>query len=207
MEERVDLNEEAGKENERTLAKLSPAEEATSKDEIEIEKFLQAQKSKNTQYKTKSDLNVWKKFCESLKESRALENIPAKELDLLLPKCFNSVRKQDGTEYEPCTLSGFQRSFQRHLHEKGSLINILKDNEFSKSREVLAAKRKNLVRQGKGNHPNATRELTEAEEDALFENGQFSVQDPKSLQRALWWFLSLHFGWRARDESRKLCWG
>ena len=50
-------------------------------------------------------------------------------------------------------------------------------------------------------------ELTEAEEDALFENYQFGVQDPKSLQRALWWFLSHHFGWRARDESRKLCWG
>ena len=60
--------------------------------------------------------------------------------------------------------------FQRHLHEKGSLINILKDNEFSKSREALSAKRKNLVRQGKGNRPNATRELTEAEEDALFKN-------------------------------------
>jgi len=93
------------------------------------------------------------------------------------------------------------------LREKGSLINILKDKEFSKSREVPAAKRKNLVRQGKGNCPNATRELTEAEEDALFENSQFGVQDPKSLQRVLWWFLSPHFGLRARDESRKLCWG
>ena len=51
------------------------------------------------------------------------------------------------------------------------------------------------------------RELTEAEEDELFAKGHFGVQDPKSLQRALWWFLSLHFGWRARDESRKLCWG
>jgi len=28
-----------------------------------------------------------------------------------------------------------------------------------------------------------------------------------SLQRALWWFLSLHFCLRTRDESRKLCWG
>ena len=36
---------------------------STIKDEVEIEKFLQAQKSKNTQYKTKSDLNAWKKFC------------------------------------------------------------------------------------------------------------------------------------------------
>ena len=186
MEEPVALNVEGGRKNEQTLANLSPAEKATSKDEVEIEKFLPAQKSKNTQYKTKSDLNVWKKFCESIKESRATENIPASELDLLLSKFFISVRKRDGTENEPCTLSGFQRIFQRHLHEEGSLINILKGNEFSKSREILAAKRKNLVRQGKGNRPNATRELTEAEEDALLENGQFGVQDPKSLQRALW---------------------
>ena len=108
MRESAGLYEEAGKENEQTLANLSLAEEATSKDEVEIEKFLQEQKSKNTQYKTKSDLNAWKKFCESLKESRAIENIPANELDLLLSKFFISVRKQNGTEYEPGTLSGFQ---------------------------------------------------------------------------------------------------
>ena len=48
MEESVDLHEEASKENEQTLANLSPAEEATSKDEVEIEKFLLEQKSKNT---------------------------------------------------------------------------------------------------------------------------------------------------------------
>ena len=79
MEESVDLHEEAGKENEQTLANLSLAKEATnsSNDEVEMEKYLQEQKSKNTQYKTKSDLNAWKKFCESLKESRAIENIPA----------------------------------------------------------------------------------------------------------------------------------
>ena len=41
MEESVDLHEEAGKENEQTVANLSPAEEAISKDEVEIENFLQ----------------------------------------------------------------------------------------------------------------------------------------------------------------------
>ena len=49
MVESVDLHDEAGKENKQTLANLSPAEEATSKHEVEIEKFLQEQKSKNTQ--------------------------------------------------------------------------------------------------------------------------------------------------------------
>ena len=73
MEESVDLHEEAGKENEQTLANLSPAEEATSKDEVKIEKFLQEQKSKNTQYKTKSDLNAWEKFVSRWKSLEQLK--------------------------------------------------------------------------------------------------------------------------------------
>ena len=54
----------------------------------------------HTQYKTKSDLNAWKTFCESLKESSAIEDIPTNELDLL-SKFFISVRKQIETKYEP----------------------------------------------------------------------------------------------------------
>ena len=55
MEESVDLHEEAGKENEQTLANLSPAEEATSKDELGRGwKILKEHNSKNTQYKTKA---------------------------------------------------------------------------------------------------------------------------------------------------------
>ena len=45
-------------EKEQTLANLRLAEEATSKDEVEIEKILLEQKSENTQYKTKSDLKT-----------------------------------------------------------------------------------------------------------------------------------------------------
>ena len=40
----MDFHKEAGKVNEQTLANLSLAEEAKSKDEVEIEKFLQEQK-------------------------------------------------------------------------------------------------------------------------------------------------------------------
>ena len=48
MDEPVVLNKEAGKENEQMLANLKPAAEATSKGEVKTDKFLQAQKSKNT---------------------------------------------------------------------------------------------------------------------------------------------------------------
>ena len=74
MEESVDLHEEASKENKQTVPiKLSPAEEQQSKDEVEIEKFLQEQKSKHSvQDLERFVMNAWKKFCESLKESRAI---------------------------------------------------------------------------------------------------------------------------------------
>ena len=98
MQESLDLHDEAGKENEQTLANLGPAKQATSKD---------------AQYNNKSDLNTWKTLCESLKESRAIENIPANELDLLLSKFF--IHKQNGTEYEPGTLKRLPAKFSTLL--------------------------------------------------------------------------------------------
>ena len=116
-------------------------------------------------------------------------------------------RKINSEEYEPSTLTGLQRSIQRFLSDSGSMMNILKDDEFAFSRKVLEAKRKNLVVKGKGNHPNATRSLTEEEEEKLFQSGTFSAENPIALQRTMWWILSLNFGFRACDKSCKLCWG
>ena len=76
---------------------------------------------------------------------------------------------------------------------------------FQWSRDALPVKRKELVAQGRGNKPNACREVTLEEENK--QSGQFGCQEPLALQLTLWWFLSLHFGLRARDESKKLCWG
>ncbi|XP_068723969.1 uncharacterized protein [Montipora capricornis] len=118
------------------------------------------------------------------------------------------AKKKDGGPYEPSTLTSFQRSLQRYLKGKGSKLNILKDKEFSKSREVLLAKKKQLVeKSAKGNRPRAAREITEEEEDFLFTSGEFGDHNSEALQRTVWWLLSMQFGFRAREESRKLKWG
>ena len=64
-----------------------------------------------------------------------------------------------------------------------------------------------MQQHAKGNRPQACRELTITEEDQLFQLGLFGKHEPKVLQRTVWWVLSLHFGFRARDESRRLKWG
>ena len=110
-----------------------------------------------------------------------------------------NVRRKNG-EYEQATFSSFQRNIQRYLSERKYPFN--KDNEFEKSRRVLAAKHKSLVHEHeRRNKLQAAQAVDENEEDALFEAGEFGDSNPVALQRTVWWFLSLHFGFRARDES------
>lgn len=173
-----------------------------------VQDYILAQRTENTVKKTEYDLNVWKRYCRDIGEERALETIPATDLNILISRFFMEAKKKDGGSYEPTSLSSFQRSLQRYLNDKNSKINILKDQEFQKSREVLLSKKKQLVvEDAKGNRPQAAKELTEAEEDLLFRSGEFGDHNPDALQRTIWWLLALHFGFRARDESRKLKWG
>ena len=109
-----------------------------------------------------------------------MENIPPNELNILLCRFFMDVRKKDGGVYEPGTLASLQRSIQRCLKDNNSNTNILKDQEFAKSKEVLTARKRDLVvNNAKGNRPQAPRELTKGEEDLLFQTGQFGEDDPK----------------------------
>ena len=173
-----------------------------------IQDFIYSLRPDNTKKKTTYDLNIWRRYCSSVGETRTLENIPPKELNILLCRFFMDVRKKDGGVYEPVSLISFQRSIQRYLNDNNSSTNVMKDQDFAKSREVLSARKRDLVaNNAKGNRPQAARELTEDEEDLLFQTGQFGEDDPEVLQRTVWWVLSLHFGFRARDESRRLQWG
>ena len=159
-----------------------------------IDDFINQQKSANTNKKTATDMNTLLRYMEANgMKNEKIESLPACELDFLLWKFFLNARKKNGEEYEPATVSSFQRCIQRYLSEKKYPFNILKDNEFEKSRKVLAAKRKSLVHEhGKGNKPQAAQATDEDEEDTLFEAGEFRDSNPVALQRTMWWFLSLH---------------
>ena len=105
-------------------------------------------------------------------------------------------------------LSTTHRSLQREFaSRKRFRYNILHDKEFDRSRQVLASKRKQLKKMGYGSKPNATREITEQEMLTLFREGYFGDTTPASVQRTVWWYISINFGFRGRDEARQLCWG
>ena len=120
---------------------------------------------------------------------------------------YITAKKKDKTEYEPDTLSSLSRSIQRYLHDNNARVNILNDEEFKVSREVLKSKRRELRKQGKGNKPNATVALTNKDIERIFDENQFGIHDPDVLSRTMWFLLTLHFRHRARHEARQMKFG
>ena len=96
---------------------------------------------------------------DSWREAK-LENILMHELNNLLSNFFFTVKKRNGEEYEPNTLTSLHRSTDRYLREVGqNTIRILEDREFEGSRQALDAKRRQLKKRGKGGQPNASEPL------------------------------------------------
>ena len=110
-------------------------ENKENKNVEEFQKYVLQQKPANTKVKTQSDMKAWKRFCLQEDENRELSDIPADELNLLLCKFFKTVKKLDDTEYEPVSLTCFQRSLQRSLNERGSDMNIIDGDKFKLSRK------------------------------------------------------------------------
>ena len=71
--------------------------------------FVNEQKSKNTERKTTSDVNTFRRFLVGIgKENEKIVDLPAHQLDRYLARFFKDFRRHNGKEYEPGTLTGFQ---------------------------------------------------------------------------------------------------
>jgi hypothetical protein len=67
---------------------------------------------------------------------------------------FVRVRKKDGTEYEPDSITSIKNSIDRYLRNNKIDIDIKTDKAFNHSRAVLESKRKHLKGEGKGSKKN-----------------------------------------------------
>ena len=183
---------------------LDKPSEETQLHDSEIPSFIEANRNSNTTKKTKTDLNVWTRWCNSINERRPMEDIPPEELNRLLAHFFIKVRKLNGEGFKPGTLILFQRSFDRYLRQHGKNYNIIQDKIFESSRE---SKRKQLRLSGKGTRPNKALDLTNDELEKFWSEKQLGDHSPEALLRTVWLNITMHFGWRAHDEHHKVLLG
>ena len=72
---------------------------------------------------------------------------------------------------------------------------------------MLEAKRKELWKQGLGKKERTAEPISYKEEDLLWESKQLGEHSPYMLLQTVWYFNTMHFGWRGCDEYRHVCLG
>ena len=163
--------------------------------DADISQFLEENENKNTARKTSQDVALFKTFLREGKLNDPEELTPL-QLDASLRQFIVSVRKQDGSDYEPSSLRCMVASIERYLKKKSYGFSVINSIEFAGTREVLKAKQKALKSSGKGNKPNASRSLTDSEVDELYRKGQLGSQTPEAMLNTLSFNNTTHFGMR-----------
>ena len=75
--------------------------------------------------------------------------------------------------------------FSRYLRDEGYGHDIVNDQLFSSSRDVLAAKRRRLKAEGKGNRPDRSSTITDEMVQKLWNSEELGAKNGKTLQNTL----------------------
>ena len=139
-----------------------------------MENLINDQKEVNTVLRTTSDIrNVQRRLCDIKGELNSIEQIRV-VFNEYLAELFISIRKKDGSDYEPISLECIRNSIERHLKEKGYQVS-LNDRVFHRAIIVLQAKKRELAKRGKGKQPNKSEHLTSEEEDEMYQCGPLEI--------------------------------
>ncbi len=101
---------------------------------------LQRLKDKNKNLNTARTTSTWVNRFEEWRVARGyphpLEKIEKKDLDGVLQLFYSTVKKENGENYEPCSLRTMLSCLDRFLRDKKQPFSILRDKEFVDSRKV-----------------------------------------------------------------------
>ncbi|ELT96439.1 hypothetical protein CAPTEDRAFT_221201 [Capitella teleta] len=164
----------------------------------------------NTKRKTQSDLRLLAAYRAEVNYPNPdpIELLPTAELDELLCNFFQSLKKADGTDYEPNSLRGIQTSIMRYLRGKGYSHNIHDHLAFQGHRQVLKSMIKKLKENRLGvSKPKKTEPFTVSEVELLYEKEIFGADNPESIIATLWFIFKQQFRLHNRHEHYHLRWG
>ena len=172
-----------------------------SSSKANLREFITAQDNKNTEKKTARCINRFSAWLLSEKNF-AIDPvlIPPEDLDTYLGEWMLNLKKADGSDYEPDSITSFHCGVSRYLKDNGYGVNIVNDSRFETSNRVLKAKRKQLKSAGLGNKPNKAEPISDEHLELLWEKGLIGMHSAKALLNML--YLTEGFGLRASHESR-----
>ena len=166
------------------------------------EEFIESKLNQNTKRAIEGAVRNFKKYLDG-KGYYDMKRMTEFELDQLLGSWMLDLKKKEGEEYEPNTISAYFNRVGVHI-QKLMNIDIHNDEKFKVSKQVLLAKKKDLNQKGKGNKPNKAAELQPSHEELLWTTGALGSDTPTALLHTVWFWCTKLLGFRACHESDQL---
>ena len=131
------------------------------------------------------------------------------ELNDCLPVSYAAVKQKDGKDFKVSSLRTIRAAIERHLKQPPSnkKWSIVGDPAFEKANKVLNAICKRNAQEGRAGPTVHKQAITSEQVEHLFRSGQLGScdsQDPAQLLRTSWFYITLYFGKRGRENQRKL---
>ena len=119
------------------------------------------------------------------------------------------MRQKNGSEFKVSSLRAIRGAIDRYLKQppNNKPWSIIGDSEFAKANQTLNAICKNMMKEGKVGPVVHKHPITSEQMQELFRSGQLGdsdTKDPSQLLRTAWFYLTLYFGKRGRENQRKL---
>ncbi|CAC5384088.1 unnamed protein product [Mytilus coruscus] len=132
------------------------------------------------------------------------ENFSTEMLNTSLREFYTQVRSTNGNFYSKSTFFGIRASISRHLRSPpyNRPESLMADKSLYTSNQMFTAMLRKLEREGLDrtkHHPS----IAEGDLEKLRNSNVLSLENPKSLQRKVWFDIMLSFGRRGRENQRK----
>lgn len=164
----------------------------------------------NTQKNTAWAVKVFSEWRFAREEKCPEDLLTSGNVDLLnywLPRFVNEARKTDGTPYPPRTINQILAALQRFMLGENHLLPKFLDRHnaiFRPIHNACDSVYHSLHSTGVGTSVRHTSVITDEEEAKLWDCGILAISNPKSLQRAVFYYVEKRFCIRGGDEQRRL---
>ena len=120
-----------------------------------------------------------------------------------------SAREQDRSHYNKAMLTSIRAAIDRHLRNEpnNKPFSIIGNSEFTEANKALNSLLKSLSKSGEICSTVYNPALIVEAVAKLYEVGELvdaSSFDPKELQQTTWFFITLYFGRRGRENQQQL---
>lgn len=150
---------------------------------------------------------VWLEWCQCRNISESILDIEERQINELMAQFVQEVRRKDGKEYPPGSITSIVSAVQRFLRENGRPAVSFYDEKndiYDLLRKSMDAKLKELTRKGIGCYKKHAQPVTQAMEQELWEKKIFGTETAQALTNVVFWYSSKMYGLRAADEHRQL---